>query len=459
MCFIFLFYLLLLLLNNINSSYISIPFKVQKYIHGKQSSLLSQYLYKDLLVKLKIGNPTQEIQLSACLGEFTTFVISKGAKGYEGGTYNKNLSNTYSSLFNKTTSYIFQTFSEGINSKENFLTENPTTEIKGLEFILATEIGGNNCYFTYCEVLTQPGILGFKLAHLYEIEDEVFNTNFISQLKKKKLISNYNFYFHFNSEDSGNIIIGLKPHEYDNNYIDKNKKYSFIKTSIIDQDLDWSLTFDKIYYGDEELDNEKPILLRIEYGLINGNYFWQKHLENTFFNRLIEEKKCFRNYSNEVGNTVYFYYCNKNTDLSQFKPFTFSIHEFNKNFTLTKDDLFIEDGDKYFFLMTFGGITTNILGYPFLKKYQLVFNQDTKIIGFYTDININDKNNNSNISYYVIIIILGIILLSLIIYVIIFYLKRKKNTKKNATELSNEQNEEYSNKNTKILEDEENEKN
>ena len=128
--------------------------------------------------------------------------------------------------------------------------------------------------------------------------------------------------------------------------------------------------------------------------MINGNYLWQKHLENTFFNRLIEERKCYKEYSNEIGVKAYFYYCNKNTDLSQFKPFTFSHHILNKNFTLTKDDLFIEDGDKYVFLMIFGSRTYNIIfGYPFLKKYQLVFNQDTKSIGVYTDI--DDDSSNS----------------------------------------------------------------
>ena len=392
MSFISLFCLFLLLLKNINSSYISIPFKVQKYINGKQSDLLSQYLYKDILVKFKIGEPAQEIQLSACLGESTTFVISKDAKGFEGGTYNRNISTTYLSLYNEPQKYIFQVFSEGINSKENFMTDNLLFEIKDLEFILATEIDEKNCFSDYCEVLTQPGILGFNLNNLHE--EKVINTNFISQLKKKKLISNFDFFFHFNSEYSGNIIIGSKPHEYDHNTINKIEKYSYTRIWQIAPKLDWSLTFDEIYYGEEKLDNKGTVLLRIEFGLINGNYLWQKHLENTFFNRLIEERKCYKEYSNEIGVKAYFYYCNKNTDLSQFKPFTFSHHILNKNFTLTKDDLFIEDGDKYVFLMIFGSRTYNIIfGYPFLKKYQLVFNQDTKSIGVYTDI--DDDSSNS----------------------------------------------------------------
>ena len=78
-----------------------------------------------------------------------------------------------------------------------------------------------------------------------------------------------------------------------------------------------------------------------------------------------------------------YFYCNKNVDLSGFKPFVFTINEFNYNFTLTKDDLFLDVGDKYVFMMAFGGFSELILGYPFLKKYQLIFNQNTKTVGFY----------------------------------------------------------------------------
>ena len=230
----------------------------------------------------------------------------------------------------------------------------------------------------------------------------------------------------------------MKPDEYESdNY--KKENFFFIKTTISSFDyLDWSVAFDNVYYGKNELANEKPLLLRIEYGLINGYYEWEKTLKNEFFDELITEKKCFKNSTNELGNTAYYYYCNKSTDISKFEPFIFSINEYNYNFTLSKEDLFIEEGDIYLFLMIFGGIPDIILGYPFLKKYQLIFNQDTKTIGFYKNIYKNDKISFSNIVYYIIIIILLIILLILIIIGIYLYFKRNKE-KRNATELSNEE--------------------
>ena len=52
------------------------------------------------------------------------------------------------------------------------------------------------------------------------------------------------------------------------------------------------------------------------------------------------------------------------------------------NFTFTKDDLFLDIGDKYIFLMCFGGSPVIYLGYPFLKKYKFIFNQDSKTLGY-----------------------------------------------------------------------------
>lgn len=455
MKYVFYLYSLFILLEIIKAKKnITIPFQIQNYninVNNEKGNIIDNYLYKDISVNLSIGNPPQFIQLSPCLGEYTTFIISKDAKGYEGGIYNKNNSFSYKSLFinEEPEFYIFQTFSEGIKSSENLIFGKDSIEVNNLEFILATEIGGNNCYNPYCEVLTQPGILGFEVSQVpYQIQENVTNTNFISQLKKNDLISDYYFYFHFNTETKGNIIIGIKPDEYNNtNY--KNKEFFHVKAFVSSNKyLDWSILFDSISYGETKM-IERPIIFRIEFGLIIGYYEWEKVLKNEFFDKLIEEKKCFRNYIHELGNTAYFYYCNDSKDISKFQSFDFYINKDNFKFTLTKDDLFIKVGDKFFFLMIFGGFNDLFFGYPFLKKYQLVFNQDSKTIGYYKDINI-DKS--SNIVYYIIIIILGIILLALIIIGINIYIKNKIK-KKNATELSDEENGK-NNKNNNLINDE-----
>ena len=158
-------------------------------------------------------------------------------------------------------------------------------------------------------------------------------------------------------------------------------------------------------------------------------------LINEFFSKYIENKICFKENINELGSYLHYFYCNKSVNLSEFKPFNFTINEFNYNFTLTADDLFLDIGDKYLFLMSFGGFGDLILGYPFLKKYQVVFNQNTKTIGFYLNYNEKKSNKNSKITIYIIIIsILSIVFISLLVSAILLYMK-KKNNKKNATEL------------------------
>ena len=118
-------------------------------------------------------------------------------------------------------------------------------------------------------------------------------------------------------------------------------------------------------------------------------------------------------------------------------------------------DLFIEVEDKYLFLMIFGGIFDIILGYPFLKKYEIIFNQDTKTLGFYKDMNNNDKsdksdNSSSNTYYYLIIIFLTIILMILIYFGINLYIKKRKTKKKYGIELYNDKKEDNDNKNNLI---------
>ena len=443
MSLILLINLLFFLLENIKTSktsktsHLSIPFRIQNYNKDKSinSKLIDNYLYKDIIIQFSVGNPPQDVQLSACLGEYTTFIVANNANGFEGGTYNKSLSNSYLSLF-EPQFYTFQTFSEGICSKENFIINNLT--INNLTFILATEIGRNNCCSSYCEVVMQPGILGFQVDQpANQVQEYVNNTNFISQLTEKGIISNYSFYFHFDSNNynSGKIIIGFNPDENDSDNF-TNKEFLFTRLS--EDYIDWSLKFDKIYYGEKEF-NGKSFLLRIEFGLIRGYSEWEDIIIKEFFDNLIQEKKCFKDYTNEFGNTTYFYYCDKTVNLSTFKPFLFRINDFEYDFILTKEDLFVETEEKYYlFLMIFGGISDLILGYPFLKKYQLIFNQDTKTIGFY-----KEPREPSIITYYIIIFILGTILIILIIIGIIIYFKRIKHTKNLTKELSYD--EEYSN--------------
>ena len=431
--------LLVLYINAIHSlKYIIIPFKVQKYDYKEdKNGLLHEYLYKDILINLSFGTPKQNIPLLAGMGEYSTFIVSNEASDFEGGSFNKESSTTYYTSVSINEIYNYQTFNEAYPSRDTLYLENPETKIKNYEFFLVTKMGKNICYLPYCEILTQPGVVGFKLAQSETYNELVNNTNFIMQLKQKEIIDNYDFSFQLESPEKGVIIIGQKPHEYDNTHY---KKDDFIFTKVTidnEKEKDWGLKFDKIYFGDEEMATDKTMLLRFEYGVINGNRKWQEILEQNFFEELINENKCFKGKGYNDGHSYFHYYCDKDTNISSFKPFDFIINDLNYNITLTKDDLFVEDGDKILFLMIFGH-PQPILGFPLFKKYQLIFNQDTKTIGLYSKISgtpssptsptsKTPKEKEESGSYKLIIFLLLFVIIILGIYVFrTYYLNNQK---------------------------------
>ena len=383
---IFIF-LLLIFLNHVYSlKYITIPFTVQKFDYKEdKNGLLHEYLYKDIIINLSFGTPKQTIPLSAGMGEYSTYIVSNKAEDIEEAKFDAKLSNSYYTSEPINEIYSYQTFSEAYPSTETFHLENPDILIKNYEFFLVTKIGKNICYLPYCEVMTQPGVVGFKMADSQTYNEKVSNTNLILQLKNKEIIDNYDFNFFFESDEKGTIIIGQKPHEYDNNHY-KKENFIFAKAAIDNEkEKDWSLSFNNIYFGNEEMASDKSMLLRVEYGLINGNKKWQEILEKNFFGELINQNKCFKGKGYNDGHSYFHYYCHKDTNISSFQPFNFINNDLNYNITLTKDDLFIEDGDKLLFLIIFGH-PQPILGFPVFKKYQFIFNQDTNTIGLYSKI-------------------------------------------------------------------------
>ena len=115
-------------------------------------------------------------------------------------------------------------------------------------------------------------------------------------------------------------------------------------------------------------------------------------------------------------------------------------------------DLFVKapgNNDLYYFQIIFVDNSYKwIFGRPLFKKYRTVFDQDAKIIGFYTeegeykdDIKNNDEKNNSSIVL-ILICILFILFCCIILLGILFYKYKNKNRKKKANEL--EDNYDYS---------------
>ena len=165
----------------------------------------------------------------------------------------------------------------------------------------------------------------------------------------------------------------------------------------------------------------------------------------------IDKKLCFE-VSKETDNNYISYYCTKEVDISQLKNIYFYNKELDFTFELTYKDLFYynEKDGNYYFLVVFLNEYDEwdyssfywTFGEPLIKKYQFVFNQNSKRIGLYTSI--GDNNNNINVNnetwwsrnkwYLVLIILLFIFFVSLAI-VLFLYFKNKPKRKIKANEL------------------------
>ena len=100
------------------------------------------------------------------------------------------------------------------------------------------------------------------------------------------------------------------------------------------------------------------------------------------------------------------------------KNIKFYIENINFSLELSYEDLFYEYNNIYYFLVIFNYRDFyNFkwkLGKPLFKKYQFVFDQENKKIGFYTKFNKPYKNKNYIIIGFAITIIIVIIILIII---------------------------------------------
>ena len=141
------------------------------------------------------------------------------------------------------------------------------------------------------------------------------------------------------------------------------------------------------------------------------------------------------------------YYCDKDVNVNNIinESLTFYSKGFGNIFNLKNEDIWLErNGYKYFMIIESSNPENCwVFGKPFFKKYHMTFNQDSKTIGVYTNVNYNqsdESKDNPNIptnkkTILLICIIVGLVIIIgvLIILLIRFYLLAPR--KKKANEL------------------------
>ena len=434
-----IFFFIVILLSNINfiNSTIYLPFTTRaKYL--STDKFFSQYLSTNF----EMGTPPQYIEGEIDFQEMD-FHLSY-TRHYINFFYNKSLSKTY---FN-TTNYHISTnnFISGCRANETFYFYNTEklrekNEYKNIPFFMSTATDQKF-----------GAVLAFAISYKGL-------RNFVYSLKYGKAINSYTWTLQFNDLNNGLLIIGDEPHMYNDTFYDGNKlKYTKIYNN---KNLlsNWCFELNKIKIGNDSvnlnINNKNNVLLNVirpelegliapwEYYISLKNIFFGKYLENNICKEISFLEKNISNNDFYNSEKIEFYKieCIKDkfgvNDIKNLPLIQFENIPINYSFIFSGDDLFLQETDnKYIFQIYFANVSYWYIGRLFLYKYQLIFNEDNKLIGFYT----GKKENNiskMNIAFKICLIIF-IFLFCLFLF-FVFYKKIKiillKNSKKNALEL------------------------
>ena len=273
----------------------------------------------------------------------------------------------------------------------------------------------------------------------YNIEQ---NSNIVNQLKNQSLISSYAFMVKYDNknDEKGQIIIGGLPHEYDPRHYSQ-KYYIPSKVSFSQTNPGWKIGFQNIMYGNDILKSVKQAEFSINFGFISTSDTYKEFFDTKFFKNSKYSDSCIE--ENIDSYTVK--YC-KEKVIKEFDKLSFIFtNEYADSNSTNKiefdyKDLFVKapgDSDFYYFQIVFmPGNYRWLFGRPVFKKYPVVFDQDKRIIGFYTETGEYEVQNNGDkkeeksnfpISWVLVILLsIIIIILGIAFYLKFPYLKRKK---------------------------------
>ncbi len=363
-------YLLFLFQFLFSFQFIIIPFesslsKISDDLSSQE--FIRKLINNDIYSEINIGTPFQKINFSLNFNSYSSYILQENITEEKKNIikYNKSISSSYKKYSNSTLNFEEYDFLKGYNSSDIILLNNNTNF--NLNFIL---VSLQNEKTNLNKIASLGfGIFDFKIPFLKE-------NGFIIQLKKKNLTKNYQFTLIYNNNNfNGKIIIGRNIYEkysddfFNSYYIMTNSDYSF----------NWGYNYIYIKFDDLNF-TIKNFIVKPELSLIIGNKILMEKFKQYFINK-INERKCF-----EVNIKYIFYYCNEDVDIN-FPNLFFINKKGNMNISLDKNDLIYKYNNINYFLIAFNkkdSENDNILiGYPFLRKFDFIFDIDKKHLGYY----------------------------------------------------------------------------
>ena len=402
----FYFFIIIVSFNSFNLSYIVIPFNTYNIENENSNEKLNitKFFYNNfesqIYARMNIGTPKKFIPIDLRMnnhGLLLGYLCNNDNLKCEESKYNINLSSSFYGDINNKKIYSSQ-YSGSYFAQDTFSFYSDMAMSSDHEIIL------NNISFLYTPKNEEGnnkneekyindkicGTLGLAVNAYYYLTEEV---NFIKILKKLEYINKYDFSFYFTSNTEGALIIGEEPHNYLPKKFNEN---NFRKINVLLDEYSnsgWRTEFTQIYFYTNNIKHKikesKKGIFAIENKYIIGSKDYQKSIEDNFFKKYIDNKICY--YETIKNNQKYLVLiCDKTSsfDINSFPTLYFYHRIFNYTFEFSKEDLFLEKNDKYIFLIFFMeyGNSYFTLGKLFLKKYLLVFNIDSKTIGFYNSI-------------------------------------------------------------------------
>ena len=392
-----------------------------------QTTIIKKLDYCKYYITINIGS--EKVNVNAYITQANSeFFI--GGQNIKNNKYNELSSESYNCTNKEIIYNDYGVYIEGVLSTENFYIKNGNNEIQlvnNLDFILGTK--------PKYEDNTIHGEIGLHLPY----NKPVSYYNFIFCLKRANTTNSYNWYFDFDnfSKGEGKMVVDALPHDLHEKY----KENNFAKISAINKKytFNWGIIFSSIYY-----DSSNPTILlnyfeaNIEFdkGLISAPMEVSVSLESLFFEKYISDKLCFKDTFN-VYKDVFFYCKNsKKINIDEFKSIYFKSKDLEIIFELDYKDLFYYVNDYIIFLITFKE-NSKIwnLGDIFYKKYYLVFNQESKTIGYYQGLEVIRKNKGKSFKITFVHIMLILTFISIWVVGVIIYIKKGKPRKNRANEL------------------------
>ena len=375
----FFIYASIILFNYIKNNEVIIPFKSILSTISKNLSpmdFMSSLINNELYINLNIGNPPQNLDFLLDFNLFHTYIIKDNNKNKNYKRFNHNISTTFRYIGKKDYFHNLGFFS-AINSSD-IVTINDNLKNFNFTFFYLIDLAPATSD-------KYPGIIGFGVVP--NGQPFYYVTGIIYQLKQKNITNNYIYTLVYNKNDyNGKIIIGKNIHD---NYPPDNfmEDYCLITSFNF---YYWGWNYITSYLDLEQL-NITQIYFKPELGVIVLNNKIKDIIKNKYFIEKIEEGKCFEDYNKKYS----FFYCDKDITINIGK-FNFINSNKGIEFSLEKNDLILEYNNKIFLLILFDIHLLDdeaYLGYPFFKKFDLIFNQDTKTVGFYKNIK-NEKKDN-----------------------------------------------------------------